>query len=234
LIKLIGILIVILGLAFRFNSLLVVIVAGFATGFAGGMSPVEILDVIGSAFVTNRYMSLFILILPVIGLLERYGLREQAGRFIRSFKGTTAGRIMIIYMLFRQITVGLGMMLGGHPSFIRPIVSPMAEAAVAKGRPMPQKVVDEVRGFAASADNYGNFYGQLIFLAAGGLLLIKGVMEQAGYEVSLTTMAVYAIPTAVIALLIAAVQYHLFDCRMERLMQESTQQDGVHEGRNVQ
>ena len=49
--KLIGILIVILGLAFRFNPLLVVIVAGFATGFAGGMNPLEVLEVIGSAFV---------------------------------------------------------------------------------------------------------------------------------------------------------------------------------------
>ena len=41
-IKLIGILIVVLGLAFRFNPLLVVVAAGFATGFAAGMGPMEI------------------------------------------------------------------------------------------------------------------------------------------------------------------------------------------------
>ena len=232
--KLIGILIVILGLAFRFNPLLVVIVAGFATGFAGGMNPLEVLEVIGSAFVTNRYMSLFILILPVIGLLERHGLREQAGRFIQGFRGTTAGRIMLIYMFFRQVTVGLGMMLGGHPSFIRPIVSPMAEAAVAKGRPMPQPVADEVRGFSASAENYGNFYGQLIFVASRGLLLIKGVFESAGYTVSLTTMAFYAIPTAIIALALAAIRYHLFDRRIELLMQAAAAADEkTAEGRNA-
>lgn len=219
-IKLVGILIVILGLAFRFNPLLVVIVAGFATGFAGGMNPIEILDVIGNAFTTNRYMSLFILLLPVIGLLERNGLREQAGRFIQGLKGTSAGRIMLMYMLFRQITVALGMTIGGHPSFIRPIVAPMAEAAVAKGRKMPQKIIDEIRGFAASSDNYGNFYGQLLFIASGGILLIKGVFDSAGYDVSIITMALYAIPTAVIALILAAIRYTLFDRRMNRLMKD--------------
>ena len=35
-------------------------------------------------------------------------------------------------------------------------------------------------------DNVGNFFGQNLFLAAGGLLLIKGVMEQLGYSVELT------------------------------------------------
>ena len=75
-IKLIGVVIVIAGLLLRFNTLLVVLVAGFATGLVAGMSPVEILEAIGKAFVTNRYMSLLILVLPVIGILERFGMRE--------------------------------------------------------------------------------------------------------------------------------------------------------------
>ena len=217
-IKLIGILIVVLGLAFRFNPLLVVVAAGFATGFAAGMGPMEILDAIGAAFTTNRYMSLFILLLPVIGVLERHGLREQAERFILNLKGATAGRIMLLYMVFRQVTGALGLQLGGHPSFIRPIVAPMAEAAVAKGRTLSPAVLDEIRAMSASAENYGNFYGQLMFIAAGGLLLIKGVMEQAGYQVDLITMAMYAIPTAVAALALAALRYALFDRKMERLL----------------
>lgn len=40
-------------------------------------------------------------------------------------------------------------------------------------------------------DNIGNFFGQNLFLAAGGLLLIKGVMEQLGYHVELTDMVCY-------------------------------------------
>lgn len=225
-IKLVGILIVVLGLTFRFNPLLVVIAAGFVTGLVSGMGPVEILDVIGNAFVTNRYMSLLILLLPVIGVLERHGLREQAERFILKLKGATAGRIMLLYMLFRQVTGALGMQLGGHPSFIRPIVSPMAEAAVAKGRPLPPEVLEEIRAMAATSENYGNFYGQLIFIAAGGLLLIKGVMEQAGYQVDLITMALYAIPTGVAALVIAGIRYSLFDRRMERLLRERNFPEG--------
>lgn len=222
-IKLIGIVIVVLGLAFRFNPLLVVIVAGFATGLVSGMNFIEVLDVIGKAFVTNRYMSLFILLLPVIGLLERHGLKEQAERFILSLKGATAGRIMLLYMIFRQVTGAFGMQLGGHPSFIRPIVSPMAEAAVAKGRILPQSVLDEIRGMAASSENYGNFFGQLMFIAAGGLLLIKGVMEQTGYTVDLITMALYAIPTGAAALIIAGTRYALFDRRMSKKLNEAVE-----------
>lgn len=223
--SLIGIVIVVLGLAFRFNPLLVVIVAGFSTGLAAGIGPIDILDYIGKAFVTNRYMSLLILLLPMIGILERHGLREQAERFVLGLKGATAGRVMLLYMLFRQITVALGMQLGGHPSFIRPIISPMAEAAVAKGKSLPKPVLDEIRGMAATSENYGNFYGQLIFIAAGGLLLIKGVMEQSGYQVDLLTMALYAIPTGVIAFLLAAVQYSLFDRRMAKKLKQNNIQE---------
>lgn len=222
-IKLIGVVIVVLGLAFRFNPLIVVIVAGFATGLVSGMNFIDILDVIGKAFVTNRYMSLFILLLPVIGILERHGLREQAERFILNLRGATAGRIMLLYMLFRQVTGALGMQLGGHPSFIRPIVSPMAEAAIAKGRTLPQSVLDEIRGMAATSENYGNFFGQLMFIAAGGLLLIKGVMEQTGYTVDLITMALYAIPTGVAALIIASIRYASFDRRMAQKLNEAVE-----------
>ena len=91
-IKLIGVFIVIVGLLFRFNPLLVVLVAGFATGMVAGMSPLEILSAIGQAFVTNRYMSLLILVLPVIGVLERFGLREKAEDIIRSMQTLTAGQ----------------------------------------------------------------------------------------------------------------------------------------------
>ena len=131
-IKLIGVAIVIIGLLFRFNPLLVVLAAGFATGLVAGLSPLQILEAIGQAFVTNRYMSLLILVLPVIGILERFGLREKAEDLIRSMKTLTAGRVMIAYQIFRQVTEGLGLHLGGHPSFIRPIIAPMSEAAAAR------------------------------------------------------------------------------------------------------
>ena len=71
-----GILVMVIGLMLRFNALLVVVAAGFATGLAAGLSINDIVGAIGEAFIKNRYMSLFILILPVIGIMERHGLRE--------------------------------------------------------------------------------------------------------------------------------------------------------------
>jgi len=210
-IKLIGVVIVIVGLLMRFNPLLVVLVAGFATGLVAGMSPIDILSAIGQAFVTNRYMSLLILVLPVIGVLERFGLREKAEDVIRSMRSLTAGRIMIAYQIFRQVTVGLGLQLGGHPSFIRPIIAPMTEAAAAREGATNTTWFDRIRGMSASAENYGNFFGQLLFPAAGGLLLIKGVLESAGYPVDLITMAKYAIPTAIAALTISVIRFLLLD-----------------------
>ena len=210
-IKLIGVVIVIAGLLFRFNPLLVVLVAGFATGMVAGMSPLEILSAIGQAFVTNRYMSLLILVLPVIGVLERFGLREKAEDIIRSMQTLTAGRVMFVYQLFRQVTVGLGLQLGGHPSFIRPIIAPMTEAAAAREGLRGTVWMDRIRGMSASAENYGNFFGQLLFPAAGGLLLIKGVLENAGYKVDLLVMAQYAIPSAIAASTIALVRFLLLD-----------------------
>jgi uncharacterized membrane protein len=211
LIKLIGVIIVIIGLLFRFNPLLVVLVAGFATGMVAGMSPMEILSAIGQAFVTNRYMSLLILVLPVIGVLERFGLREKAEDVIRSMHTLTAGRVMFVYQIFRQVTVGLGLQLGGHPSFIRPIIAPMTEAAAAREGVRGTAWMDRIRGMSASAENYGNFFGQLLFPAAGGLLLIKGVLENAGYKVDLLVMAQYAIPSAIAASAIALVRFLLLD-----------------------
>jgi uncharacterized membrane protein len=211
LIKLIGVAIVIVGLLFRFNPLLVVLVAGFATGMVAGMSPMDILSAIGQAFVTNRYMSLLILVLPVIGVLERFGLREKAEDIIRSMRTLTAGRVMFLYQIFRQVTVGLGLQLGGHPSFIRPIIAPMTEAAAAREGATGPDWMDRVRGMSASAENYGNFFGQLLFPAAGGLLLIKGVLENAGYKVDLLMMAQYAIPSAIAASAIALIRFLLLD-----------------------
>lgn len=215
-IRLIGILIVVIGLAFRFNALLVILVAAFATGIAGDMHVVSILQTIGDAFTTNRYMSIFILILPVFGLLERHGLREKAENLVRSMKAATPGRIMLLYMLFRQFTAAFGLYLNGHPTMIRPIVSPMSEGAAGKWGKLSIRLTDYVKGMAAASENYGNFYGQLLFVAAGGLLLIKGVFDQAGYSVDLLKMTRYAIPTAVAAYLVAIVRYFLMDARVRK------------------
>ena len=77
-IKLIGVLIVIVGFILKLDTLAVVVVAGLATGLVAGMSPMKILETLGTAFITNRTATLFILTLPVIGICERNGLKDKA------------------------------------------------------------------------------------------------------------------------------------------------------------
>jgi len=223
---LVGVVIVIVGMVFRINALLVVAVAGYATGLAAGISIVDITAIIGKAFATNRYMSLFILVLPVIGLLERNGLRERAEQFIAGIGTATAGRIMWLYMLIRQITVGLGITIGGHPAFVRPLIAPMAEAAAEKQtHGLSEKLREQVKACAAMADNLANFFGQNLFIAAGGLLLIKGVLEEKGYPIDLFTMVIYTVPTALAALAIAFVRYQLLDRKLTAIGKEGNRHD---------
>ena len=72
----------VLGFALRLNPALVVVGAGFVTGLAAKLSPLEVLDILGKAFTEKRYLLLFLVTLPVIGLLERHGLKERAQGWI--------------------------------------------------------------------------------------------------------------------------------------------------------
>ena len=60
-IKLIGIAIVIVGFALKFNPIAIVMAAGFATAMVGGMDITAFLETLGTTFVTNRYMALYML-----------------------------------------------------------------------------------------------------------------------------------------------------------------------------
>ncbi len=65
-IKLIGIVIVVIGFVMKFDTLATVVVAGLVTGLISGMSIMDILNTLGTAFLTNRTATLFILTLPVV------------------------------------------------------------------------------------------------------------------------------------------------------------------------
>ena len=67
LLPLIGIPIVVAGFALRFNPLLVVTVAGLATGLSVGMDFGMLLETFGEKFVNSRSLATYLLILPVIG-----------------------------------------------------------------------------------------------------------------------------------------------------------------------
>ena len=110
-----GIAIIIIGFALRVNPLLVVTVAALASAAAAGHGPVEVVAMIGKAFVDARFLAVPFLVLPTIGLLERAGLRVRARAIVQRLRRATTGRVLIGYLALRQITAALGLIsLGGH------------------------------------------------------------------------------------------------------------------------
>ena len=184
-IKLIGVLIVIVGFILKLDTLAVVVVAGVVTGFVGGMNFMEILTVLGNSFVTNRTATLFVLTLSVIGMCERYGLKDKAVDFIKSIKNASTGRLLAIWQVIRTFASAFSLRIGGHAQFIRPLINPMAQAAyVAKYGEADDKVEDEIKGLSAGTENYGNFFAQNCFMGSSGTLLIVSTLVEQGYEVT--------------------------------------------------
>jgi uncharacterized membrane protein len=212
-----GVLVVIVGFAVGLNPLLVVTVAGFVTGIAAGIHPLAVLADFGHAFITSRYVAIVWLVVPVIGLLERVGLRERAQTLIANFHTATVGRLLLVYLLFRQITAALGLLsIGGHAQMVRPLIAPMAEAAAEKNGPLDEDTRMTIRANAAAADNIGAFFGEDIFVAMGSILLIRGVLQLNGINVAPISLAVWAIPTAVLTFLIHGARLLLLDRRLQR------------------
>jgi len=210
---LIGIPIVVLGFALRFNPLLVVTIAGISTGLAGGMQTVEIVSAFGKAFTDNRYMGLVWLTLPVIAILARSGLRAHAKHLISKLHAATTGRVLMLYFLIRQLTAALGLTsLGGHAQMVRPLIAPMAEAAATtKYGDLPNDVRQKIRANSAAVDNIAVFFGEDIFIAVQSILLIKGFLDQNGVFVEPLHLSVWAIPTAIAALIIHFIRLWLLD-----------------------
>lgn len=228
LLTLIGVLVVIVGFALRVNALLVVTVAGIATGVAGGLHPVAIISEFGRAFTENRYMGLVWLTLPVIGLLERGGLKERAQELIARVRSATTGRVLLLYLAVRQLTATIGLTaLGGQAQMVRPLIAPMAEAAAeARFGELPDKTRYLIRAHAAAADNVGVFFGEDIFLAMGSVLLIKGVLDENGIHLTPLHIALWAIPTAIAVFIIHAVRLMLLDRRLRKQFAAGNQPAG--------
>ncbi|MEW4209488.1 DUF969 domain-containing protein [Priestia megaterium] len=218
--KLIGVLLVAIGFLFRLNTLLVVTVAGMVTGLVSGLSLHEVITMFGQFFVDNRYMSMAILLtLPIFGVLEKYGLKEQAEVLIKKARNASSGNVLLIYLFIREISAAVGLNIGGHAQSVRPLVAPMSEgAARAKYGELPPKVKEDIRAHAAAAENTGWFFGEDIFIATGGILLMKGFFDSVGIHVDVWDMALWGIPTAISALLISAIRFRQLDRRIHRKM----------------
>ena len=213
---LLGIVIVVVGFMLRLNPMLVVTASAFVTGLLAGKAPLEIVEIFGKAFNDNRIIAIVWIVLPAIGMLERYGLQQRARTLILGFRNATTGRLLILYLIYRQVTAAIGLhSTAGHPQTVRPLVAPMAVAAAEKRHgPLDEATSDKVKAYAAATDNVGLFFGEDIFFAIGSIILIQQTLESYGIPLSPLQLAVWAIPSAVAAFLVHSIRLMLLDRKL--------------------
>ncbi|RST29581.1 DUF969 domain-containing protein [Sphingomonas ginkgonis] len=218
---LLGILLVVAGFALRMNPMLVVTAAALATGLLAGLDPVAVVSTFGKAFNDNRIIAIVWIVLPVIGLLERFGLQQRAAAQIRGMRRATAGRLLLFYLGYRQLTAAIGLQAtAGHPQTVRPLVAPMALAAAEQQHgELDADTADKVKSFAAATDNVGLFFGEDIFLAIGSIVLIQQTLATYGVQLAPLQLALWAIPSAIGAFLIHGARLLWLDRSLRRASQ---------------
>jgi uncharacterized membrane protein len=207
LLKLIGIVIVVVGFALKWDTIATVVLAAVATGLVavanGEMTFIGIFETLGKSFLGNRTATLFALTVGVIGICERYGLRDKAKDFIKSLKNLTVSGLLSIWTVIRTLSAAFSLRLGGHVQFIRPIILPMAEG--------------ELKGICAGSENFGNFFGQNCFMGASGTLLIVSTLNEQGFDqVDALAVATDSWPIAIIMMVIACAYYYIFNAKLKK------------------
>jgi uncharacterized membrane protein len=217
---LLGIAVILAGFLLKLRVTVVVLAAGILTGALARMPPVGtadvpgIVDTLGKGFADTRIVTLFVLALPAIGLSERYGLQEQARRFILRIRAATVGRLQLVYQLFRVLVVGLGIRLGsGHVTFSRPLVVPMAlgTAGIDEDAEHDEAAAERIKAASGASENYGNFFAQNLFPGAAGIAIVVSGVKSAGYEIEPGRVAIAMIPVAVASVVLGAIQFGLLD-----------------------
>lgn len=215
--KLIGILIILVGFLLKLDTIAVVIVAGLATALVSGISFVEFLEILGKAFVDNRLVTIFLLTLPMIGISERFGLKQQAVILIKKIKALTPGRFLTLYTFIREMAGLFSIRISGHPQFVRPIVEPMTKAAAeADFGELDEKDSERIKARSAAMENLGNFFAQDTFVAASGVLLIASTLKELGHDAPTQKIAYASMPIAIIVLLLVALSNVLFDKKLKK------------------
>lgn len=214
--KLIGIVIVIIGFILKKDTIATVVIAGLATGIVSGMSFVEVLEILGQSFISQRTATLFVLTLPVVGICEQYGLKEKATDLIGKVKNATAGRVITIYQILRALGAAFSLRLSGHPQFVRPLIKPMAHgAAIVKYGEIDEKTEDQLKGYCAASDNFANFFAQNCFMGSAGTMLIVSTLVEQGCDVNALQIAMCSVPIALISIVVGAAHNYLFDKRLD-------------------
>lgn len=215
--SLIGIVLVIAGFALKLDSILTIMVAAVTTALVGGLGITGFLETLGTSFVNNRGMAIFIMIMLVTGTLERNGLKEAAATLIGRFKKSTSGMVIGIYGVMRGIFAAFNISFGGVAGFVKPIILPMAIGSIeAKGLKPNEEHVEEIKGMSSGMENIAWFFCQVLFIGGSGALLVQSTLADLGYEVDLLSLAKVEIPVALVAIVGAITYYVLKDKRLRQ------------------
>jgi hypothetical protein len=148
------------------------------------MDLVEVISTFGKAFNDNRIIAIVWIVLPVIGLLERFGLQQRAAAVIRHAQRHD-GKLLLLYLLYRQVTRRSG--------FIRPPATRRPCGRWSRRwrwrRPRSSmaswtKRAEKVKSYSAATDNVGLFFGEDIFFAIGSIVLIQQTLATYGYQLA--------------------------------------------------
>ncbi len=210
--KLLGILIIIIGFALKKDAILIIVCSAIVTALVGGLGINGLLEVLGSSFVKNRSIAIFIIIIVVTATLERNGLKEVAKKLISKVKNVSAGTIIGIYTVMRGFFSALNISFGGVAGFVKPIILPMAIGSVeTKVKDANEQHIEEIKGMCSSAENIGNFFCNVVFIGSPGALLVQSTLKDLGHEVTLVDLAKVEIPVAITALILGVLFYYFKD-----------------------
>lgn len=207
------------GFVWGVNPAMTIGAAILLSALGGGYAPDEVLRLFGKAFAAHRYLLLYVLALPTIGVVERRGLAEVVARlFVRSPR-VTPRRILLGYLMARHLSSLSGLnALGGHAQTVRPLLVPLVERS---WRQSCAAAMQEIRAMCAATDNVASFFGQNLFAAYPAVLLMKGVLDANGLQAPLETLAHWGIPTAIAALSFQTARIVLWERRLRRSAQNA-------------
>ena len=203
-------------LLLKLDTIAVVLIAGLATALVSGIDFTDFLSMLGKAFVDNRLVTLFLLTLPMVGISERFGLKQQAVVLIEKIKGLTPGKFLSLYLFIRELAGFFSIRIQGHTQFIRPIVNPMAQAAAENKYGELEEADQEKSKLGRQLMRTTGTFAQNTFVAASGVLLITGTLKSLGYDVAASAIAQASIPIALIVLVIATLSNLAFDRKMSK------------------
>ncbi|HEY0044031.1 MAG TPA: DUF969 family protein, partial [Allosphingosinicella sp.] len=123
---------------------------------------------------------------------------------IRGFRSATAGRLLVGYLLYRQVISAIGLhSTAGHPQTVRPLLAPMALAAAEKQHgALDEPASEKVKAYSAATDNVGLFFGEDIFFAISSIVLIQQTLATYGVVLAPLELGLWAIPSAIAAFLV--------------------------------